>query len=125
MGIASSVHFLGLVDDVDGILFGSDLYVSPSWAESFPYSVLEAMGAARSIVATDVGGVGEAIEDGVTGRLVSPRDARALADAMIDLLVNREWGRSLGRAARERVIARFSSKAMVEGTIAVYGELGS
>ncbi len=49
------------------LLLSSDIFVSPSWAESFPYSVLEAMAVGAPIVATDVGGVSEAIEDQVTG----------------------------------------------------------
>jgi glycosyltransferase involved in cell wall biosynthesis len=124
LGIGERFHLPGRVEGVAGVLFGSDVYVSPSWAEAFPYSVLEAMGAARPIVATDVGGVGEAVQDGVTGRLVPARDPSALAEATVELLVDRARAEALGAAARRRVRERFTFDAMVAGTVAVYGELG-
>jgi len=58
-----------------------DVFVHPSWAESFPYVILEAMSLARPIVASDVGGVGEALLDGESGVLVPPRDAETVLAA--------------------------------------------
>jgi glycosyltransferase involved in cell wall biosynthesis len=76
------------------------------------------------IVATDVGGVGEAIEEGVTGRLVPPHDPEAIAAAVGDLLADRERAAKLAAAARERMMTRFRLGRMVDETLAVYRELG-
>jgi glycosyltransferase involved in cell wall biosynthesis len=123
-GLSERVHLLGELPEVSGVYGGSDVFVHPGWAESFPYVILEAMGMGMPIVATDVGGIGEAIEDGVTGRLVEPQDPPALASAIASLLGDREHARALGESARERMMARFSLDSMVEGTVAVYEELG-
>jgi glycosyltransferase involved in cell wall biosynthesis len=124
LGVGGSVRLLGSVDGVAGLLGAADVCVQPGWSESFPYSVLEAMSLARPIVATDVGGVGEAVEDGVTGRLVPPQDPGALAAAAIDLMADRQRATALGAAARERMMSRFRLDQMVEGTLAAYREVG-
>jgi glycosyltransferase involved in cell wall biosynthesis len=123
-GIADRVILLGERLDVFPILAASDIFVSPSWAESFPYSVLEAMAFGLPIVATDVGGVPEAIEDGATGLLVSPRDAAALERALGKLITDHDTARTLGAAANERMLARFTLSRMVERTLSVYTEVG-
>lgn len=124
LGVGERVKLLGQIPEVSGLLAAGDVFVLPSWSESFPYSVLEAMSMSLPIVATDVGGVGEAIEDGVTGRLVAARDPAALADAAIELLGDRARGKALGAAARERVLERFTFERTVAGVRGVYAELG-
>jgi glycosyltransferase involved in cell wall biosynthesis len=124
LGVAGSTHLLGSIDNVPGLLGASDVYVQPGWSESFPYSILEAMSLARPIVATDVGGVGEAIEDGVTGRLVPPHDEARLAAAIVELISDPGLAKKLGEAARARMLARFSFDRMVDETISVYREAG-
>lgn len=124
LGIGERVRLLGSVDGVAGLIGAADVYVQPGWSESFPYSVLEAMSLAAPIVATDVGGVGEAVEDGVTGRLVASKDPAALAAATLELLADRELAGRLGEAARDRMMSRFRLDQMVEGTLEVYGEVG-
>jgi glycosyltransferase involved in cell wall biosynthesis len=98
--------------------------VLPSWAESFPYSILEAMMVGLPIVATDVGGISEAVEEGATGRLVPPRDAPSLGRALAELLDDRKLATTLGQAAQDRARSRFSLSRMVADTLAVYLELG-
>jgi glycosyltransferase involved in cell wall biosynthesis len=99
------------------------VFVSPSWAESFPYTVLEAMALGASIVATDVGGVGEAVLDRSTGLLVPPRDSAALAAAIVALLTDPRRAARLAAAARELVSRRFTVETMVAETASVYREL--
>jgi glycosyltransferase involved in cell wall biosynthesis len=122
LGIAGSVHFLGASEDPIGALRGMDVFVHPSWAESFPYVILEAMSLARPIVASDVGGVGEAIVDGESGLLVPARDARRLGEALADLLAAPARARQLGESAYSRAGSKFTRTAMVDRTIAVYEE---
>ena len=119
-GIERSVHLLGNIAPAELALWGADLFVSPSWSESFPYAVLEAMAVGLPTVATDVGGTGEAVADGVTGQLVPPRDAGELAIAIADLLSEEAMLRAMGEAARRRHLERFTVQRMVENTLAVY-----
>lgn len=123
-GAADSIDLLGDVRNVPALLASADVFVAPGWAESFPYANLEAMSARLPIVAADVGGVGEAVEDGVTGRLVPTHDAAALAAATLDLLADSAEARRLGLAARARLEERFTLEGMIDGTLAVYEELG-
>jgi glycosyltransferase involved in cell wall biosynthesis len=122
-GVGDSVEWLGNLDDVIPLLTSSDVFVNPSWSESFPYSVLEAMAVGSPIVATDVGGCAEAIEDQVTGLLVPARDRVELAGALIGLLQASEHATALGARARERQRAAFTLERMVAGAIAVYDEV--
>jgi glycosyltransferase involved in cell wall biosynthesis len=124
LGIADRVRLLGNIADIYGLLVASDVFVLPSWAESFPYSILEAMMVGLPIVATDVGGISEAVEEGATGRLVPPRDAASLGRALAELLDDRKLATTLGRAAQDRARSRFSLSRMVADTLAVYLELG-
>lgn len=124
-GLGDHVALLGHVADPRAVYSRADTLVLPSWSESFPYALLEAMAARLPIVATDVGGVGEAIVDGETGRLAPARDAGALAGAILSLLADPSRSRSLGDAARRRVETLFDLESMVEGTLGVYSELWS
>ena len=121
-GIEDAVVFLGERDDVTGVLGSIDVFAMPSWAESFPYSVLEAMAAGCAIVSTDVGGVSEAIGGGA-GVLVAPRDAGALAAALAALLDDPARAAALGEEALRRQRERFTLSGAAEGTLAVYDEL--
>ncbi len=124
MGIAPSVRFLGHVPNVPDLLASADAYVNPAWAEAFPYAVLEAMAAGLPIVATDVGGTREAVEDGVTGRLVPAHDPVALAGAIEFLLADSARAAQLAAQATARVHERFTLSGMIEGTLEAYYELG-
>jgi glycosyltransferase involved in cell wall biosynthesis len=123
LGVAQAVRFPGGSADPLAALRGMDLFAHPSWAEAFPYVVLEAMSLARPIVASDVGGVGEAVIDGESGLLVPPRDSDALARALIELLDDPARARRLGETAMGRIRSDFSREAMIDGVSAVYDEL--
>jgi glycosyltransferase involved in cell wall biosynthesis len=121
--VEGAVRFLGACSDPLAALAGVDVFAHPSWAESFPYVILEAMSMGCPIVATAVGGVPEAITDGDSGMLVPPHDPAALADAICALLDDPERRAKLGERARARVAERFSLASMVEGVSDVYEEL--
>jgi glycosyltransferase involved in cell wall biosynthesis len=102
LGIADRVEFLGVRSDVGNLLKSSHLLVLASYAvECFPYAVLEGMAAGRGVVSTNVAGLPELIDDGVTGRLVPPHDPSQLAGAIIDGLTGTTW-RSWGAAGWQR-----------------------
>jgi glycosyltransferase involved in cell wall biosynthesis len=123
LGVAKAVRFLGFVSDTAELLRGADIFVSSSWAESFPYVVLDAMALSRPIVATRVGGVAEAVRDGESGLLVAPGDAETLAKAIGRLLSDPARAAELGAAARSRVTTRFTRGRMLEDLAAVYSDL--
>lgn len=124
-GVGEGVHLIGETAGPDPLLAGTDVLVSPSWAESFPYSLLEAMASAVPVVATDVGGCAEAVEHGRTGLLVPPRDPAALAAAIIEVLDDGERGRAMGEAGRLRQRELFTLDRMVDRTLEVYGEVAT
>ncbi len=123
LGVAHRVHFLGARDDVPDLLAACDLFVLPSRVEGLPLSVLEAMAAAKAVVATRIGGTDEVVIDGETGILVPPGDAAALASAIGTFLADPARARRAGEAGRDRLRARFTAQAMIDGVTAAYEEL--
>jgi glycosyltransferase involved in cell wall biosynthesis len=119
LGLDERVRFLGVRRDVPDLLATADVFVLSTRSEGVPRAVLEAMAVGLPVVASDVGGVSEAITDGREGLLVPPGDERALAKAIACLLENRVFARDLGAAARERVRA-FSSDQTVEQLASLY-----
>jgi glycosyltransferase involved in cell wall biosynthesis len=122
-GVAAAVRFLGFVPETTDVLRGADVFVSSSWAESFPYVVLEAMALGRPIVATRVGGIAEAVRDGESGVLVAARDAGALAGALNGLISDPSGAAALGARARSQVTTQFTRKRMLQGLGGVLREL--
>lgn len=118
--IHDRVDFLGDRDDVPSLLASSDVFVLASKFEMFPISVLEAMRAGLPVIASDVGGVGEAIVHGETGFLVPSGSAPALAQALTQMLSNVDLRLRFGRAARQRFIERFLFAQQEERTRSVY-----
>ncbi len=96
--------------------------VCPSRREGYGVAAREAMAHGRPVVATAVGGLVDAVEDGVTGLVVLPRDPAALRAAIERLLADRALRDRLGEAARERARADFSWNAATQATIAAYRE---
>jgi glycosyltransferase involved in cell wall biosynthesis len=94
--------------------------VCPSHREGYGVVAREAMAHGRPVIATAVGGLLDAVEDGVTGIRVPPRDSVALRSAIERLLADRELRRALGSAGRATARERFSSEAAIEATIRAY-----
>jgi glycosyltransferase involved in cell wall biosynthesis len=113
----------GFRTDVLSLLKAFDVFVMSSVTEGLGTSVLDAMAAARPIVATRAGGIPEVVVDGETGLLVPIRDHEQLAGAIVRLLTDRDLRDRLARAAAARVRAAFSVDRMVDETLALYETL--
>jgi L-malate glycosyltransferase len=123
LGIRDRVVFTGLRRDVPDLLACAAVSVMPSLNEALPNVLLESMAAGAPVVSTRVGGTPEAVEDGVTGLLVPPGDAGALARAINRLLSDPDLAARLGQSGREFVRRRFSMDAMVRATERLYHTL--
>ena len=123
LGLAERCIFLGHRSDVPDLLAAADLFVLPSLYEGLPVSVLEAMAAERPIVATAIGGTDEAVTHEVTGLLVPPRDAAALASAICRMRADPALARRLASGGRERVEREFSSDVAARHVMRIYDEI--
>ncbi len=120
LGIAGQVNFLGYREDPAEVLAGSQLFVLSSRSEALPRSILEAMRAGLPVIASDVGGVCEAVEPGATGLLVPAGDVPAAGRALSELLGSAGLRQRLGAAGRQRFEATFRLERMIENTEDVY-----
>jgi glycosyltransferase involved in cell wall biosynthesis len=123
MGLADTVAFTGERNDIPDLLEEIDISVLPSLSEGLSNSLLESMAAGLPVIATNVGGNPEIVQDGRTGLLVPPRNPEALSAAIIRMLENRESARRFGAAGYERVKQSFSLTATVQQTEDLYTEL--
>jgi glycosyltransferase involved in cell wall biosynthesis len=123
LGIESYVVFTGFRQDIDALLPAFDIFCLSSHMEGLGTSLLDAMVFARPIVATAAGGIPDAVQDGVSGRLAPPRDPEALASALLEVLKDSELRRRLGAAGRLRYEEFFTVERMVSATLDVYGGL--
>lgn len=113
----------GTRDDIPQLLQGFDLFVLPSQIEGISNTLLEAMASGLPVVATAVGGNPELVADGITGWLVPPADAEALAQALCRYVDDPALRQTHSRAARQRAEQQFSLMAMVAHYTAVYDRL--
>jgi glycosyltransferase involved in cell wall biosynthesis len=120
LGLDSSVVFLGATEDVIPYLRISHLFCLLSHSEGFSNALLEAMACSLPCVVTQVGGNGEAIEDGESGFLVQAGDAETAAARIIELIANPARAIAMGQAARRKVEDCFTTRVMIERLTAIY-----
>ena len=123
LGIAEHIRFTGFRRDIPALIRGFEIFVFPSYLEGLGTSVLDAMALGKPVVATHAGGIPEAVEDGVTGLLVPPRDPVALAQAIRYLLQHPELQVQFGKAGRRRVEQGITADRMAQQTMQVYHQL--
>ncbi len=118
-GLAGRIRFMGRREDARAFLSAADVVVNPSDVEGLPLVLLEAMALGRPVVATDVGGVGSIVKNGVTGLLVPPGEPDQLAKAIQQALTSpqaNEWA----KAAKQLITDRHSIDAMVDSYEKLY-----
>jgi glycosyltransferase involved in cell wall biosynthesis len=123
LGLRDCVRLAGYQANVATWLAAADINVLPTFYEGFPLTILEAMASGLPTVASNVGGIPEAIEDGVSGLLVPPGDHRQLANALSLLLSDPARRAQMGQAARRRLLQRYALAQQVRSTEAMYLEM--
>jgi len=123
LGIADRVRFLGARRDLGNLMSAMDMFVMPSLWEGLPLSMVLAMGAGLPVVATRVAGIPEVVQDGTTGLLVPPNDARSLGEALAQLVRNQDLRRALGTAAKAAALPRYGVDGYVSSVSALYDRL--
>lgn len=119
LDIVNSVRFLGSVDDITGLLGAVDLYVHSSKSEGCPNAVIEAMGSALPIVATDIPGIREVVGSDQFRCLVPSGNASAMADRILDFFGDMPLRRSIGSELRKRAEREFDSRIMCDRTVSL------
>ncbi len=122
LGLEGSAQILGRVDDVVGFLSDIDVFVHPSLSEGMPLALLEAMAAAKPIVASDIPALSDALGRDA-GVLVPPDDPDALSDALIEVASNPADAQAMGREAHERAAERYPLSRTVSDYAALYRSL--
>ena len=122
LGIASQVLFTGLQTDMPGVYASLDMVVLPSFVENMPMCLLEALSAARPVVATAVGAVPQVIIPGVTGLLCDPGDVDALSAAIKRLLREPDLARALGNHGRAHVARHYAAEVAARSYVKLYQE---
>ena len=124
LGVAERVTFTGEISDALDLIRKSDLFVLPSVSsEGLPITLVEAMALGRPVVTTRAAGIPEIAEDGVTARVVAPRDATALSSAIVSVLKDRHFAGRMAAQARAVARERFSADRMARRTEELYLEL--
>ncbi len=121
-GLGDRVHWLGEREDVPEVMRALDVLLLPSWEEPFGRAVIEAMAMEVPVVATSVGGPSELIEEGREGYLVAPREPRAWAHAIGELLADPRRVAAMGRAGRTKVEREFTFAQQARAMLSVYEE---
>jgi glycosyltransferase involved in cell wall biosynthesis len=125
LAIKNQVTFTGHRTDIPDLLGCCDIFVLPTLKDALPTVLIEALAAERPIVASDVGGVPEIIENGVNGLLVAPGNPSKLAEACLRLLKDNELSRQIVLAGSKTVLQRFNIDSQIEQLSRMYEELTS
>lgn len=110
--LTGKIRLLGDRQDVADLMVNADIFVMPSRSEGMPMALLEAMGSGLPVIATQVGGLGEVVEDHSQGILVPAEDHQKLAKAILELLHDPALRKSMGRNARRRIEERYTTERM-------------
>ncbi len=120
MKLTGIVRLLGERKDAAKILSSLDIFILPSLWEGLPYALIEAGAYGKAVVASDVEGIDELINDGETGILVEPKNSRALAESIIRLLEESEYRSRIGENLRKSLLPRYTLSKMVQQTQELY-----
>jgi glycosyltransferase involved in cell wall biosynthesis len=123
LNIQDSVVFLGYQEHVENLVADFDVFLMPSITEGLGLALLEAMSLSKPVIASETGGIPEVVKNGISGILVPPGDENALTQATVSVINSEEYARDLGRAAKDTVFRKFSSKHMADKTMDIYDQI--
>jgi L-malate glycosyltransferase len=123
LGLRSNFMFLGRRSDIPEVLASCDIAVLPSRAEGLPNAVLEYMASGLPTIASNVGGNGELVQDGVTGLLVPAENSAALAGALLRLLRDPDLSRRMAASGQKMAVENYSFERLIREVDALYTEL--
>ena len=121
--LSDHFHFVGGVANLRQHLAAADIFVLPSRSEGFANAIVEAMAASLPVVATNVGGNAEAVQDGVSGFVVPSEDPYALSEAILRLLSDPSLAHAMGAAGRNLALERFTTETMMTLITSAYSKL--
>ena len=117
---SEKIIFAGWRDDVSACLNAMDVFVQPSLSEAFSQVLIEAVGVGLPVIATEVGGAAEVIEDRVNGILIKPNDTEAIADNIVEMYKNIDMRTRLASTGRKSVAERFTVEKVVDRHLELY-----
>ena len=120
---ASGVRFLGMRSDVESLYAAMDLYVLASYREGFPRSAMEAAASGLPVIATDIRGCRQVVDQGLTGLLVPARDAQALTSAILEIVKDPIKRSEMGTRAVAKARAEFDHQRVIDITLETYERL--
>jgi glycosyltransferase involved in cell wall biosynthesis len=120
---ASGVRFLGMRSDVESLYAAMDLYVLASYREGFPRSAMEAAASGLPVIATDIRGCRQVVDQGLTGLLVPARDSQALTYAILEIINDPIKRSEMGTRAVEKARAEFDHQRVIDITLETYERL--
>jgi glycosyltransferase involved in cell wall biosynthesis len=123
LNLSDRFHFAGGITNLREYLSGADIFVLPSRSEGFSNAIVEAMAASLPVVATDVGGNPEAVQNGINGIIVASEDVPAMSAAIIRLLSDPSQARKMGAEGKRLTAERFTTDAMMTQITRVYASL--
>jgi glycosyltransferase involved in cell wall biosynthesis len=123
LGIESNVLFTGERNDIPQLLSGMDIFVLTSLYEGLSNAIMEAMASGLPVVATNVGGNNELVQDGETGFLCPLDDVEALAKRIIELIINENEAKQKGKKGKSRILNEFTTEKMIRVTENIYIDL--
>jgi glycosyltransferase involved in cell wall biosynthesis len=126
-GVEDKVQVRGWIEgsEKERVLRAADVLILPSYNEGFPVSILEAMARGMPVLATNVGGVAEAVEDGVNGYLITPGECEKLAERIERLALSSGLRRRMGRSGHALASRKFALPVIVRQLEKLYDELGA
>ncbi len=117
---SDKIVFAGWRDDVAACLNAMDIFVQPSLSEAFSQVIIEAMGVGLPVIATDVGGAAEVIDNDVNGILIRADDGSAIAEKVLKIYRDNDFRAQIGYAARKSVTERFTIERLVDRHLELY-----
>ena len=120
LGVAQQIDWLGMVEDTSSFFRSLDIYVQPSFAEGLPNSVMEAMVEQRPVVASDIGGNNDLVEDTVTGLLFPAGDASRLSEQLTRLIDEPALRQGVAESGRQLIVERFGFDRVVDQLLELY-----